>query len=121
MNMRSIPKFSDVIAYLQGNIRYKIYHSRFWYGTWLARLLLPQRIVWQYYYRLEKMDKECYNRGSCKLCGCMTTKLQFANKACPRPCYPPMMSKEKWLEFIKPEIRKWQEIVKAEAKKTALK
>lgn len=97
--------WSNAIAYFQGNIRYKIYYSR-WYGTWFSRLLLPRYIVTQYYYRLAKMDKECYGRGSCKLCGCMTTKLQFANKACPKPCYPPMMSEKEWLEFVKTDIWK---------------
>jgi hypothetical protein len=45
------------------------------------------------------MDKECYENGSCKMCGCNTTALQMANKACPKPCYPKMISKKEWKEF----------------------
>ena len=43
------------------------------------------------------MDTKCYTAGECKLCGCETTALQMANKQCDKPCYPPMMSKGKWL------------------------
>jgi hypothetical protein len=42
------------------------------------------------------MDRECYNSGQCKICGCKTTALQFANKPCDKPCYPKMMSKRAW-------------------------
>lgn len=39
-----------------------------------------------------------YN-GSCKICGCDTTALQMADKACPKPCYPPMMNRENWMMY----------------------
>ena len=42
------------------------------------------------------MDKQCYEEGQCKMCGCQTTALQMANKACDKPCYPSMMSKRDW-------------------------
>ena len=42
------------------------------------------------------MDKQCYNEGQCKMCGCQTTALQMANKACDKPCYPSMLSKSQW-------------------------
>jgi hypothetical protein len=45
------------------------------------------------------MDKECYENGSCKMCGCNTTALQMADKACPKPCYPKMMGKKEWEKF----------------------
>jgi hypothetical protein len=34
------------------------------------------------------MDIDCYLDGSCKKCGCETTALQMANKACAGNCYP---------------------------------
>ena len=42
------------------------------------------------------MDIDCYNNGSCKMCGCKTTALQMANKACDKPCYPTMLSRKDW-------------------------
>jgi len=50
-------------------------------------------------FRIYIMDHECYEQGSCKLCGCPTTKLQMANKACDKPCYPEMYSKKEWNEL----------------------
>ncbi len=47
------------------------------------------------------MEKECYSQGHCKLCGCDTPHLQMANKPCEKPCYPRMMSKSKWKDFLK--------------------
>lgn len=47
------------------------------------------------------MDKECYNSGQCKICGCKTTALQLANKPCDKPCYPSMMSKKNWNKIKK--------------------
>lgn len=43
------------------------------------------------------MDKVCYKQGSCTMCGCRTTALQMANKACDKPCYPKMVDSYKWL------------------------
>jgi len=42
------------------------------------------------------MNRECYNRGSCVVCGCMTTHLQMSNKACDGNCYPKMLSRLEW-------------------------
>ena len=42
------------------------------------------------------MDQECYNAGECKICGCQTTALQMADKACDKPCYPEMLSRKNW-------------------------
>jgi len=82
----------NIWAYIQGNIRYQLYYSRF-------QKLLPKHIREQYRYRLEMMDEECYMTGSCKLCGCQTTQLQMANKSCEKPCYPPMMNRKKWKQY----------------------
>lgn len=90
-------KLSDITteninAYIQGKIRYKMYYSKY---TWI-RNLIPLHIFEQISYRLFVMDKECYNNGSCKLCGCVTPALQMANKACEKPCYPEMMDRIDW-------------------------
>lgn len=45
------------------------------------------------------MDRTCFYNGECKLCGCQTTALQMANKACKKPCYPEMMNKIEWTCF----------------------
>lgn len=42
------------------------------------------------------MDRKCYETGSCIKCGCQTTALQMANRACEGQCYPKMMGKQKW-------------------------
>lgn len=47
------------------------------------------------------MDKVCYDTGCCKICGCSTTKLQFADKACDKPCYPAMKTKKEWKAYKK--------------------
>lgn len=88
-------KIKDIISYLQGNIRYFCYHKK--YLNWLV----PKHIKEQYVYRLNSMDKDCLNNGSCKKCGCKTTHLQFANKACDGFCYPRLLSKKRWIKLCK--------------------
>ncbi len=83
-------KIKDIISYLQGNIRYFCYHKK--YLNWM----ISKHIKEQYVYRINSMDKECYDNGSCKECGCKTTHLQFANKACEGHCYPVMENKSWW-------------------------
>ncbi len=84
----------DVYHYLLGNYRYKLYYNKV-----LSRFL-RSHIFEQIKYRIEWMDSTCYHNGSCKLCGCMTTQLQMANKKCEGDCYPPMMNKGEW-EYYK--------------------
>lgn len=80
---------SNIIAYIQGKFRYKLYYSCY-------NFLIPKHIKEQIDYRIKVMDRECYMKGACKICGCETTALQMANKACPKPCYPKMVNKKKW-------------------------
>ena len=55
------------------------------------------------------MKEECLLRGHCVKCGCKTTHLQFANKACDGKCYPAMMSKKKWKKYLyKERMRIWK-------------
>lgn len=91
--MRNKRKISDIFAYLQGYYRYNLYYSKF--GSFLIRSYILEQIQW----RISVMDIECFEQGSCKICGCDTTALQMANKACPKPCYPKMMNKKNWLSF----------------------
>ena len=79
----------NILAYIQGNLRYKLFYSKF------AFLIRPH-IREQIQVRINSMDKECYNAGECKLCGCQTTHLQMANKACDKPCYPRMLPRREW-------------------------
>jgi len=61
---------------------------------------VPYNIRRQIEFRIEIMDSECYNNGSCVKCGCKTTALQMASKSCDKPCYPPFMKEELFDEFI---------------------
>lgn len=87
-----LKKPRDVYYYLQGNFRYWAYYNR--------PKLMSSHIREQIEWRIEGwMDKECYESGSCKICGCVTTALQMANKSCDKPCYPPIMSRNVWRVF----------------------
>ena len=81
---------SNIYYFIQGKLR-----EKFYYHPKLV-LLLPLHIFEQISYRIFVMDKECWKRGSCKICGCQVPSLQMANKACPKPCYPKMMNKRDW-------------------------
>lgn len=88
----------DVFYYLQGKTRYKLFYSK------RFSFLIPFYIRDQISFRILVMDEQCYNSGSCKLCGCETTALQMANKPCDKPCYPEIMRKSDWKEFKKGAI-----------------
>ena len=91
----------DVISYIQGTIRYKLFYSNF-------KGLIRKHIREQIEFRIMVMDKECYNNGSCTICGCTTTALQMANKPCDKPCYPKMYCKRAW-KVINPILnRLWE-------------
>lgn len=79
----------NILAYITGNIRYKLYYSKF---VWL----IPTHIREQIEARINSMEKTCYTQGSCIMCGCKTTALQMANKQCDKPCYPEMLSRADW-------------------------
>lgn len=80
----------DILYYMQGNIRYKLYYSK------RFKKLIRKHIREQIDYRIEVMDQECYKMGVCKMCGCTTTALQMCNKRCNGNCYFPMLNKEEW-------------------------
>lgn len=84
--------FNNIYFFLQGNLRYKLYYSKF-------AFLIPKYIREQIKYRVANMNPKCYEDGACVMCGCKTIALQMANKACPKPCYPEMMNKSTWRIF----------------------
>lgn len=92
--MKNKITLKDVLAYIQGNIRYRLYNSNW---SWLMRNHIKDQIDM----RILSMNKSCYNQGSCIMCGCRTTHLQMANKTCDNPCYPSMMNKKQWKEINK--------------------
>lgn len=83
-------KLKDVLYYLQGNIRYQIFYSKF-------AFLIREHIREQIQARINSMNQECFTSGSCIKCGCNTTHLQMCNKACEGDCYPKMLDKEEWI------------------------
>lgn len=82
----------EIIDYFRGNLRYELYYR-------ISPYMLRSHIREQIAIRLVMMDRQCYNEGVCKICGCSTTRLQFANKTCDKPCYPPMMNIQEWKVF----------------------
>lgn len=80
---------SNIKHFIVGNFRYYLYYSRF-------KNLIPRHIREQIECRINSMNKECYNSGSCVKCGCATTALQMCDKACEGHCYPIMLSKSYW-------------------------
>jgi len=56
------------------------------------RTHIREQIDW----RISIMDRECYVKGQCKLCGCMTTALQMAKKQCEGQCYPKLVGRLTW-------------------------
>lgn len=93
--MKHKRKLNDIFAYLIGKYRYKLYYS-----IKLLFLMRPH-IFEQIQWRISVMNLECYERGSCIKCGCETTALQMANKACAGDCYTKMMNKRVWVKFQK--------------------
>lgn len=79
----------NIVAYIQGKLRDKVYNTK-------LEFLISKHIREQIDARLESMEPKCYLEGQCIICGCETIALQMANKACDKPCYPPMLDKETW-------------------------
>jgi|SRR6187402_8374 len=91
--MKSKINLKNILYYLQGNIRYELYDSRFSY-------LIKKHIREQIDCRINSMNSKCYTDGQCELCGCKTTALQMCNKSCEKPCYPPILNKEQWNSLV---------------------
>lgn len=92
--MKAKLNIDNVKFYLQGNIRYWLYYSKF-------QFLIPDYIKEQIECRINSMRKSCYNKGYCDKCGCKTTHLQMADKTCDGYCYPEMLDKKTWKKVKK--------------------
>lgn len=79
----------DVWHFIVGHYRYTLYYSKF-------NFLIRKHIKEQIRFRIDNMNKECYNNGECIMCGCQTTALQMCSKPCEGKCYPPLYSKKMW-------------------------
>lgn len=82
-------KISDAFNYIAGNIRYKLYTSRF-------KRFIRSHIIEQIAYRIRVMNPECYDKGACVICGCETPALQMVHKGCDGQCYPPFTDSRTW-------------------------
>lgn len=85
-------RISDIWYYVQGNVRYFLVRKRL--SKFIRRHVLEQVVM-----RELNADKECKAGGRCRICGCHTPALFYADKACDKPCYPAMMCKEEWERF----------------------
>ena len=90
--MKAKITFKNIKAYIQGTWRSKFMYTEF---EWL----IPKHISEQIRIRIKSMEKACYTEGNCQLCGCVTSALQMANKACDKPCYPSMVGYYRWTIF----------------------
>lgn len=84
----------DVWYYIQGNLRYKLYYSKY---RWLLRKHIREQID----FRITAMNPDCFISGACVKCGCETTMLQMANKSCDGECYPRMVKAGTWKHIKK--------------------
>lgn len=87
-----------ILAYIQGWYRYNLWYSQDKFGINLKGWIRPH-IQEQIEMRIKSMRRSCYRNGSCDECGCKTTALQMANKACDGNCYPPMFNRLSWNVF----------------------
>lgn len=86
---------SEIVDWFRAYFRfYCYYHKNF---TFLLRPYIREQID----FRIDvMMDKDCYNLGYCKVCGCETPALQMADKPCEGNCYPKIVNRQDW-EFFK--------------------
>ena len=101
-----------ILAYIQGWYRYNLWYSQDKFGINLKGWIRPH-IQEQIEMRIKSMRRSCYRNGSCDECGCKTTALQMANKACEGNCYPKMQNRKNWNllkrnRIIISEKRAWQ-------------
>ena len=100
MIQKSQINLKNIWAYITGNTRYFLD----WHVNFLYKLLVRKHIREQIRARINSMNSECFSRGSCIVCGCATTNLQYASKACDGDCYPKMLSSFDW-EMLKNGMR----------------
>jgi|SRR6218665_202643 len=93
MRRGKFPSVKDVWAYATGHYRKTLFYSPF-------DRLIRSHIRDQIQHRLFTMDRQCREQGYCKLCGCDVPAMQFSSKSCDKPCYPPLMGKKKWRDYV---------------------
>lgn len=97
-NMKSSMTGEDVWYYIQGNVRSYMYYTNWWFLP--LHIFIPAHVLQQMVVRLNTIEgSKCYEKGSCKHCGCKVPPLTFCNKACEGNCYPKMINKKDWLSF----------------------
>jgi hypothetical protein len=98
MNKKTIfnASFSDMKAYIQGNIR--MLRGKFGtkFNTFAA---LPDYIKEQVLYRESLCGESC--KTECQHCGCSTPGKWFSDKQCGANKFPDMMTKKEWDKFKK--------------------
>lgn len=87
-------KISNIYYFLQGYGRYILVKC---FGFSILRCHIVEQIV----SRVMSSRGDCVDSGRCILCGCHTPALFYANKACDGECYPKMMGRGEWEEFVK--------------------
>lgn len=93
--MKKLIKLRNIKSYFLGNFRYTLYYSR-------LRFLIREHIREQIEFRIQFMQKVCYENGMCEICGCATTALQMAGRQCDKPCYPTMINdRNEWRMFYR--------------------
>ena len=97
-NMKSSITGSNIFYYVQGNIRAYLYYTNWWFLP--LHIFIPAHVLQQMVVRLNTIEgSECYEKGSCKHCGCKVPPLTFCDKSCEGNCYPYMMDAYQWLHF----------------------
>ena len=96
--MKSSITGSNIFYYVQGNIRAYLYYTNWWFLP--LHIFIPAHVLQQMVIRLSTIEgSECYEKGSCKHCGCKVPPLTFCDKSCEGNCYPYMMDAYQWLHF----------------------
>lgn len=98
----------DVLNYIVGWYRYYIFYSVERWNINLTKLMRTH-IREQIESRIKRVNRECYNRGSCIHCGCQVPALQMVNDPCQGECYGEFLNKNKW-EKLKSKIHKHDEL-----------
>lgn len=107
MKTRKISK-KDIKNYIVGWARYYIFYSKELLKINLTGLIRPH-IREQIEFRIKRVDRECYNKGSCKHCGCQVPALQMINEPCKGNCYGEFVTKDKWYK-LKHKIHKHENL-----------
>lgn len=107
--LRGEASLLDAWYWVQGTYRaYGYYYYKFSsdfpeYNTPVRREVwrfMRDHIKGQLSFRVNSVNSQCYDSGSCISCSCKTPDVFFADKACNELCYPAMLNKEQWNKFI---------------------